>query len=51
MNERTVTEDDVRAEHSSSANQTAHWVYLAAVLLGGTLLMLVLIAALGAAGT
>ena len=47
MSERAITEDDVRREHSSSANQAAHWAYLVAVLLGGTLLMLVLIAALG----
>ena len=45
--ERELTEDDVRAEHHGSVNVPAHWAYLLAVLLGGTLLMLGFVAFLG----
>jgi hypothetical protein len=48
--ERHLTEDDVRAEHAKSANPRAHWLYLAGVLLLGFVLMIVLIALLGATG-
>ena len=49
MSEREVTEDQVREEHQGSVNVAAHWTYLAAVLAGGTLLMLGFVAWLGAA--
>ena len=42
--EKTLTEDDVRAEHLAEVNQTAHWAYLFAVLIGGTILMVLYIA-------
>ena len=42
--ERTVTEDQVREEHLKQVNQAAHWAYLFGVLIGGTLLMILLIA-------
>ena len=45
-NEKTLSEDDVRAEHLTEVNEPAHWAYLFAVLIGGTILMIVLIAAL-----
>lgn len=45
--ERTLSEDDVRAEHLSEVNEPAHWAYLFAVLIGGTVLMILLIAAMG----
>ena len=43
-NERTLTEEDVRLEHLSTVNVPAHWAYLFAVLIGGTVLMVVYIA-------
>ena len=43
-----MTEDRVRAEHIKEVNVPAHWTYLFGVLLGGALLMLALIAVLGA---
>jgi hypothetical protein len=46
--ERKVTEDDVRNEHAREVHIGRHWAYLAAVLAGGVLLMIALIAALGA---
>jgi hypothetical protein len=46
-NEKTLSEDDVRAEHLGEVHQPAHWAYLFAVLIGGTLLMIVLIALIG----
>jgi hypothetical protein len=49
MNEREVTEDEVREEHATSVNVPAHWAYLASVLVGGTLLMVGFVAWLGAA--
>jgi hypothetical protein len=48
--ETKLTEDDVRAEHHESAKPAAHWVYLFGVLGGGLVLMLALIAYLGASG-
>ena len=48
MSEREVTEDQVREEHQQSVNVPAHWAYLAAVLIGGTILMLAFFAWLGA---
>lgn len=49
MSELDLTEDDVREEHLRAVNQPAQWAYLAGVLGGGTLLMLLLIALLDAA--
>ena len=46
--EKTLSEDDVRREHLATVNRPAHWIYLSAVLVGGTLLMVLLIAWLGA---
>lgn len=47
MSELKITEDQVREEHLGEVNVGAHWAYLFAVLLGGTLLMIGLIAFLG----
>ena len=47
MSELKITEDQVREEHLDEVNVGAHWAYLFAVLLGGTLLMIGLIAFLG----
>jgi hypothetical protein len=44
VDERTLTEEQVRQEHVASVNQPAHWVYLFSVLVGGTLLMVAFIA-------
>ena len=44
--ETTLTEDDVRVEHLTEVNEPAHWAYLFAVLIGGTVLMILLIALL-----
>ncbi|HVL53884.1 MAG TPA: hypothetical protein VM344_06445 [Vitreimonas sp.] len=44
-----MTEDRVRAEHLGAVNVPAHWAYFASVILGGTALMLLLIAVMGAA--
>jgi hypothetical protein len=49
VSEREVTEDQVREEHKEAVNVPAHWAYFATVLLGGSALMLVLIALLGSA--
>jgi hypothetical protein len=46
--DRDVTVDDIEREHLDQVDPRAHWLYLAAVLGGGTLLMLGLIAWLGA---
>ena len=43
-NEKTLTEEDVRIEHLSTVNEPAHWAYLFAVLVGGTILMILYIA-------
>ena len=48
MSEKTLTEDDVREEHRTSARPGPHWAYLLGVLAGGMVLMLGLIALLGA---
>jgi hypothetical protein len=50
VNERKITEDQVRKEHLAEVNSAAHWAYLGAVLLAAFLLMLGLMAILGAAG-
>jgi hypothetical protein len=51
MSERSVDEDLVRADHLREVNTAAQWAYLVTVILGGTLLMLGLIAVLGASGS
>jgi hypothetical protein len=48
--ERTVTEEQVRLEHLRLVDIGHHWIYLIAVLLGGTLVMIGLIAVLGTVG-
>ena len=45
--ELTLSEDDVRKEHLKEVNTAAHWTYLSAVLGGGLLVMLMVIAILG----
>lgn len=47
MNEMNVDRERVREEHLAAIDQRAHWVYLFAVLGGGFVLMLLLIATLG----
>ena len=42
--EKTLSEDDVRTEHLREVNEPAHWAYLFAVLIGGTILMILYIA-------
>jgi len=44
--ETTLTERDIYEEHQQAVNPTAHWAYLFAVLGGGFLLMVALIALL-----
>ena len=44
--ERTLSEDQVREEHLKEVNQPAQWAYLFGVLVGGTVLMILLIAAI-----
>ena len=48
MNETNVTEDHIRKEHLKAVNVPAHWAYLFGVLIGGFVLMVLLITALGA---
>ena len=48
MSERNVDEDQVRTEHLAEVSPAAQWAYLFGVLLGGILLMIALIAMLGA---
>jgi len=48
VSEQNVTEDKVRSEHLREVHVGAHWAYLLAVLFGGFLLMVALIAMLGA---
>jgi len=48
MSERTVDADQVRVEHLAEVDARAHWLYLVGVMAGGTLLMLAIIAILGA---
>ena len=44
--ERNLTEDQVRQEHLEAVHQPAQWAYLFGVLIGGTVLMVLLIAAI-----
>ena len=48
MSELNVNEDQVRREHLEEVNAGTQWLYLFGVLLVGFLLMLALIAMLGA---
>jgi hypothetical protein len=48
MSERDVDQERVRQEHLKEVNPAAHWAYLVAVLGGGLVAMLLLIAWLGA---
>lgn len=50
MSERTIREEQVRDEHLAEVRQPAQWAYLLGVLGVGTLLMLGLIAFMGAGG-
>lgn len=47
MSEREIDQEQVREEHLKEVNPGAHWVYLLAVLGGGLVAMLGLIAWLG----
>ena len=51
MSEKDLTADDIRTEHLGEVDQRAHWLFLLGVLVGGSALMLALIALLGAAST
>ena len=46
--ERKTTEEDVRKEHLREVHVGRHWAFLGAVLAGGLLLMIALIALPGA---
>jgi hypothetical protein len=48
MSERTIDAEKVREEHLAEVRESVHWVYLVSVLVGSTLLMLLLIAVMGA---
>ena len=48
MSNRNIDADTVREEHLAEVRVPIHWAYLVGVLVGSTLLMLLLIAALGA---
>jgi hypothetical protein len=48
MSEKTIDQETIRREHLGEVHQPAQWAYLLGVLAGGTLLMLGLIALLGA---
>jgi hypothetical protein len=47
MSERAVDRERVREEHLAEVNPAAHWAYLLAVVVGGLIAMLALIAWLG----
>jgi hypothetical protein len=49
-NEAEMTEEEVYKEHLAAVNVAAHWAYLLSVLVGGFLLMVALIAVIGAGG-
>lgn len=51
MSELEMSEDKVREEHLEEVHVGAHWAYLLAVMIGGFLLMVALIAILGASGS
>ncbi len=45
--EKTISEEKVRKEHLGEVNPTAHWIYVFAVVIGSTILMIAFIAMLG----
>lgn len=45
--ERDLTQDDIRAEHLQDVDQRVQALYIAGVILGGLVLMILLIAVLG----
>lgn len=47
MSEREIDQERVRQEHLEQVNPAAHWAYLLAVLGGGMVAMLAMIAWLG----
>jgi len=49
--ETTVDENQVRAEHIREVHVPRHWAYLSGVILGGLLLMIALVAVLGASAS
>ncbi len=51
MGDRDLTVADVEREHLAEVNPWAHAAYVAAVLGGGTVLMLILIAWLASGGS
>jgi hypothetical protein len=48
VSEKKITEDDVRAEHLAAVNVRVQWLYLGGVIAGAFVVMVVLIALLGA---
>ena len=48
MSEKTIDADQVRDEHLAEVHEPLHWAYMAGVMGGGFIGMLVLIALLGA---
>jgi hypothetical protein len=50
MDERTISEDQVRSEHLEAVDQRAQALYIVGVIGGGFVLMVLLIALLGAGG-
>ena len=50
MSEREIDEEQVRAEHLAEVDERVQWTYLVGVLGGGTILMILFIAVLGAGG-
>ena len=50
MSEKTIDQDAVRSEHLEEVQEWRQWLILGGVLIGSTVLMLALIAVLGASG-
>jgi hypothetical protein len=48
MSDEKITEVKVRNEHLREVNPSAHWAYLFGVLIGALVLMVLLMAVLGA---
>ena len=48
--EKTIDEETVRNEHEADVRQPVQWLYLLGVLVGGTVVMLLFVAFLGAGG-
>jgi hypothetical protein len=49
VNDRTITENEVRDEHQRAVKVPAHWAYLFGVIVGAFMLMVLFIAVLGRA--